>query len=89
MRPGKRARERAAIQDEERRRGRRTQQVSSPPPAPDVDLLPPLDLDEPVRAAAGWYRIGVTFYRIGEGPVPSFGLAPAPRPAAMHQGLLF
>ena len=83
------AKERRAIQDEGRKRGQRTRQVSSPPPAPDIDLLPPLDLDQPVRAAVGWYRIGVTFYRIGEGPTPSFALAPAPRPPATHQGLLF
>ena len=85
------ARERKAIQAEGRKKGRRTQRAASPQPAPHLDPPPPLNLDEPTRAATGWYRIGATFYRIGSGPLPTYGLIPvdpAWRPAT-YQGLLF
>lgn len=83
------ARERKAIQAEGRQVSRRVQREASPQPEAREDSLPPPDLDEPTRAATGWYRIGVTYYRIGSGPMPTYGLVPATKPPATHQGLLF
>ena len=82
------ARERRAIQEEGRPKGPGKRRESRPDLAPDHDLQPPSHLDAD-RAAPGWYRIGSTFYPIGQGPRPTYGLATAPRPPATHQGLLF
>ena len=43
----------------------------------------------PVRAAAGWYRVGSTFYRVGQGPFAGWSLESPLQPPATHQGRLF
>ena len=35
----------------------------------------------PVAAARGFYRVGPSFYHVGQGPYPDFGKAPEPPPA--------
>ncbi len=39
---------------------------------PKIIPEPDPDNDPPRLAAAGWYRVGPTFYRIGSGPHPAF-----------------
>lgn len=56
-----------------------------PPPAPvrrpeiveEVESAAAVGSALPAGAAAGWYRLGQTFYRVGSGPCPGFA-----RPAA-------
>ncbi|MGO8671292.1 MAG: hypothetical protein ACLQVD_08030 [Capsulimonadaceae bacterium] len=43
----------------------------------------------PVRAAEGWYRVGRSFYAVGQGPFAVWSLSEPARATATHQGLLF
>ena len=48
-----------------------------------------LGVELPVRAADGWYRVGRSFYRLGQGPFADWSLATPPRAPATRQGMLF
>jgi hypothetical protein len=88
-----RKRERLAIQQE----GRGTPQPKAQPivtPSPPIQELEaePVALGQelPSRAAIGWYRLGMTYYRQGQGPFPAWGVVPSPTPQGkMIQRSLF
>ena len=50
-----------------------------------VESVPEL----PVRAQPGWYRVGSTFYRNGQGPFADWSRSEPSRIPGMRQGLLF
>jgi len=70
--------------DRESARERRA--IKEEPRAP-VSIDPGPEL--PVLAQPGWYRLGSTFYRTGQGPFALWSLPGPVRPAATVQGRLF
>ncbi len=49
----------------------------------------PKSVELPARAQPGWYRFDRTFYRVGQGPFPTWGFPEPKRTPATVQGSLF